>query len=298
MIHDTVQSQVMPEVSTIAAEIKETKGISRSFLICEFLVVIIVFSNLATAAEEINLRPSSSFRWLSSKFTFFQRNRNNKDTNMGNVTRAMSYSVSKNEKNAIPVLELSGNQLKWFRLDDGVMGGQSETVLTAKDDKVLHFHGTINTNGGGFTSIRAKIPEGLLTKETTGLNIRYRGDGKTYKVLLSDGNRGGPFARTPTWQADLSTKNRDGAESGTWDEVTIPFTNLQPAFGGGPKSQPTEEEKKQYSFNPLEMKELGFMLSLRLSDGSPNPPETFGTGIFPFSLKVQSLKPVQGSASD
>lgn len=212
---------------------------------------------------------------------------------MGNVTRAMSYSISKNEKNAISVLDFHGTPLSWFRLDDGVMGGQSETVHVAKDG-FLHFDGILNTNGGGFTSIRAKINPGLLGSETTGLNIRYRGDGKTYKVLLSDGNRGGPFARTPTWQADLPTEKR---EDDSWDEVTIPYTRLQPAFGGGPKSQPSEEERKQYTFNQLDMKEIGLMLSLRLSDGSPNPPETFGEGVFPFSLKVQSIKAVTSQQS-
>jgi hypothetical protein len=206
----------------------------------------------------------------------------------------MSYSISKNEQNAISALEFNGTPLSWFRLDDGVMGGQSETAAHVAKDGSLRFDGTINTNGGGFTSIRAKIAPGSLTTENTGLQIRYQGDGKTYKVLLSDGNRGGPFSRTPTWQADLPTQKTN---DGTWNQVTVPFTSLQPAFGGGPRSQPSEEEKQQYTFNPSEMKEAGLMLSLRLSDGSPNPPETFGTGIFPFSLQVQSMKAVQGSLS-
>jgi hypothetical protein len=38
------------------------------------------------------------------------------------------------------------------------------------------------------------------------------------------------------------------------------------------------------------MKQLGLMLSLRLSDGSPNPKETFGEGIFDFSLFVESIE--------
>lgn len=130
-----------------------------------------------------------------------------------------------------------------------------------------------------------------MTKETTGLKIRYRGDGKTYKLLISNGERGGPFSRVPSWQSDLpTTKKPDGDES--WDEVTIPFDSLLPAFGGGPRSQPSEEDKKAYRFDPTEMKEVGLMLSLRLSDGSPNPVETFGEGIFPFSLVVASMATV------
>ena len=81
--------------------------------------------------------------------------------------------------------------------------------------------------------------------------------------------------------------DQDKTESRKWDEATILFENLLPAFGGG--RQPSEEEKKQYTFDAAEVKEIGFMLSLRLSDGSPNPKETFGEGIFPFSLVIQSM---------
>ena len=41
---------------------------------------------------------------------------------------------------------------------------------------------------------------------------------------------------------------------------------------------------------------MGFMLSLKLSNGSSNPVETFGSGIFPFSLTIRSIDIV--SASD
>ena len=209
---------------------------------------------------------------------------------MGNqVTRAMTYNIAKNERNAVALLNIDGKPLSWFQLDDGVMGGQSHTdlKLLVSNDK-LRFQGIINCNGGGFTSIRAKLPEGVLTPEKSALKIRYRGDGKTYKVILSNGERGGPFSKVPSWQADLPTGNKQ-ADDSDWDETTIPFTSLVPAFGGGPRSQPSEEEKRGYSFNPLEMKEIGLMLSLRLSDGSPNPVETFGEGIFSFSLLVDSI---------
>lgn len=209
---------------------------------------------------------------------------------MGNqVTRAMTYNIAKNERNAMTILSINGKPLSWFQLDDGVMGGQSNTNMEMLlDDGRLHFRGTINCNGGGFTSVRARLPEGELTPEKTGLKIRFRGDGKTYKVLLSNGERGGPFSKVPSWQADLPTSNKQG-QADSWEEVTISFNDLLPAFGGGPRNQPSEEERKSYVFNPAEMKELGLMLSLRLSDGSPNPQETFGEGIFSFSLLVDSI---------
>jgi hypothetical protein len=164
---------------------------------------------------------------------------------------------------------------------------------------VLHFKGIINTNGGGFASIRAKLPpNGLLlsTKTNTllqGIKVRYRGDGKTYKVLLGTGERGGPFSKTPNWQHDLPTTKTTEEEEDKekWEEVFLPFTAFQASFGGGPKRQPTDEGRKQYVFDPTTIQEIGFMLSLKLSNGTPNPETTFGTGVFPFSLHVQSITP-------
>jgi len=40
------------------------------------------------------------------------------------------------------------------------------------------------------------------------------------------------------------------------------------------------------------MRQIGVMLSLKRSDGSDNPIETFGTGIFPFSLEILSIQPI------
>jgi len=247
-----------------------------------FLVIILFCFHLSNGAAESTSPPAAPAKnsgWFP-KLNILK---------MGNaVTRAMTYSISKNESKAIAVLEFGkdSHPLSWFRLDDGVMGGKSETLHLAKDD-TLHFEGQINTNGGGFASIRAKVPPGIFAGDTTvkGIRIRYRGDGKTYKVLMGNGERGGPFSRVPSWQADLPTE--DKTESRKWDEATILFENLLPAFGGG--RQPSEEEKKQYTFDAAEVKEIGFMLSLRLSDGSPNPKETFGEGIFPFSLVIQSM---------
>lgn len=208
------------------------------------------------------------------------------DQNMGQAVRLMKYDRAANEANAIPALQWAGHPMKWHRLDDGVMGGQSETVHEAKDG--LHFAGTINTDGGGFTSIRAPIHG--IPKGTDAIRLLFRGDGKTYKLLLSDGNpsTGSPFARNPTWQADLPTEVRTGSEE--WQEMTIPLSGFFPAFGGRAEDRPSIEH--EYKFEPTEVRQVGLMLSLRLSDGSPNPKETFGQGIFPFSLHVKSIEPV------
>lgn len=233
------------------------------------------------------------------------------DPIMGNTLqqgmRIVSYDRAANERAALPVLNFAGQTLAWFRLDDGVMGGQSETLHRLVrsggggdgdhsidgNDASLHFQGTINTEGGGFTSIRARIPPGTLSNTTTALRIRYKGDGKTYKILLSEGNKvaGGPFSRLPSWQMDLPTKNRTSTHEMDWEEAILPLDQFQPSWGGRRDSRPSKEEQVQAKFNPTTVQEIGIMLSLYLANGEPNPKETYGEGIFPFSLQVQSLEP-------
>eukprot|EP00585_Thalassiosira_rotula_P003160 CAMPEP_0196133550 /NCGR_PEP_ID=MMETSP0910-20130528/2733_1 /TAXON_ID=49265 /ORGANISM="Thalassiosira rotula, Strain GSO102" /LENGTH=210 /DNA_ID=CAMNT_0041393291 /DNA_START=111 /DNA_END=743 /DNA_ORIENTATION=+ len=202
---------------------------------------------------------------------------------MGQVIRAARYDRAANERNAIPSLKFLGRTTNWHRLDDGVMGGQSETTLhhsssSSDNTNELHFTGQINTEGGGFCSIRSPI-EGGLPPNTAAIRICYIGDGKTYKVLFSDGNKStfGPSRRSPSWQSDLPTKN------GVEDTAIIRLGNLIPSLQGGP----IETDAK---IDPAGVKDMGFMLSLKLSSGESNPVETYGSGIFPFSLRIRSIE--------
>ena len=224
-------------------------------------------------------------RWLK-----FWKGMNHDQEQMGQAVRVMKYDRASNEAGAISSLDILGSSLSWYRLDDGVMGGQSET-LHSNERGGLHFAGIINTNGGGFTSIRSKIPEGLI-KDVKSIRLRYRGDGKTYKLILSDGkgSTGGLFGRTPSWQVDLPTIHQHETED--CQEITIPLYSLLPAWGGRASSKPSDVEQQKYTFDPKEVREIGFMVSLKLSDGTPNPKETFGEGIFPFSFLIESIEPL------
>jgi hypothetical protein len=184
------------------------------------------------------------------------------------------------------------------------MGGRSETQHSvASSNGVLHFAGTINTTGGGFASIRTRLTEEQRTYlfqesawSTRALSLRVRGDGKTYKFFMTDGSRAGPMARKPTWQMDIPTKDYSKEENTeTWQEVVIPFHQLLPSFAGS--TVLTDAEKSWCKFDPNEIAEMGFMLSLKLADGRPNPVETFGQGVFPFSLLIHSIQPTTLSPS-
>lgn len=206
----------------------------------------------------------------------------------------MKYDRASNIANAVPRLEFNGASLAWHRLDDGVMGGLSQThqnVLKQSsgetDGGPLIFSGTINTNGGGFASIRSPLANGL-PRSAEALHLVYRGDGKTYKILLSDGSGGGPFSKKPSWQADLPTKKLSSSDPP--EEKVVALATFRPNFGGRGSYRLEGLETESFQFDSTEMLEIGLMLSLKLSDGSANPSQTFGTGVFDFKLEVQSIE--------
>lgn len=65
------------------------------------------------------------------------------------------------------------------------------------------------------------------------------------------------------------------------------FDRFLPSIGGRTLNK---NAKMMFEFHPVQMRQIGLMLSLKLSNGEPNPPTTFGQGIFPFSLFVQSIE--------
>ena len=92
----------------------------------------------------------------------------------------------------------------------------------------------------------------------------------------------------------VSTRHHSGtdlATKGTLESVTIPLASFIPSFMG---SQLNASERAD--LNPASLTKIGFMLSSRLSDGSKNPPKTYGEGTFDFSLTVESVKTVGGGA--
>lgn len=200
----------------------------------------------------------------------------------GQASRMIRYDRASNERNAIPALYIMDATLSWYRLDDGVMGGQSETTHSCSaDDAGLEFKGQINTSGGGFTSIRSKVPNGLPV-DTIAIRLKLKADGKTYKLIVNDGVKS--MMGGISWQADIPTEIGEKEQT-----VTILLSDLKPTAAGRPRKINAEDVEP---FQPSNMKEIGFMLSLQLTDGSPNPKETFGEGIFSFSLTILSIEPI------
>ena len=115
------------------------------------------------------------------------------------------------------------SQLTWQPLGDRLMGGQSDGALTHSEEGVGFFHGTVRLdNGGGFSSVKADLPEPFDAANYTGIELLARGDGKTYKIGL----RNSTNRRTIVYQHAFTP----GTEE--WSRIRLPFSEFIPTWRG------------------------------------------------------------------
>ena len=109
---------------------------------------------------------------------------------------------------------------RWGVVNDGVMGGRSRGYGEISDGRV-RFWGELVTRGGGFTSVRSRMPADLAGYD--GLELRVRGNGRTFEIELSDGElfRG----RTVSRRAAFPTTDE-------WTTVRVPFRDFQSSVFG------------------------------------------------------------------
>ena len=86
------------------------------------------------------------------------------------------------------VLEVSGESMQmnrnWLVVNDGVMGGLSQSRAEKLPDGSIKFSGVISfENNGGFASIRHSGEMHLLN-DSSGIRLKIKGDGKTYQFRV------------------------------------------------------------------------------------------------------------------
>jgi NADH dehydrogenase [ubiquinone] 1 alpha subcomplex assembly factor 1 len=95
------------------------------------------------------------------------------------------------------------SQLGWRVINDTVMGGRSTSQVKIEDG-ALSFSGYLNTDGGGFASVRSSRQRWAIEGRTL-IRVRVRGDGRQYELRLHVGSSDvaykAPFTTTAnTWQ--------------------------------------------------------------------------------------------------
>ena len=118
------------------------------------------------------------------------------------------------------------DEAPWEVVNDGVMGGRSAGFVQI-DAGTLRFTGTLVTQGGGFTLVRAQREVDLTGQ--LGLELRVRGSGRSFEVELNDGHH--EFGRRVSRRASFPT-------SADWTVVRVPFSALRSTIFGRVVSAP------------------------------------------------------------
>jgi hypothetical protein len=108
----------------------------------------------------------------------------------------------------------------WEVVNDGVMGGRSAGFVRVQDG-ALQFTGTLVTQGGGFTSVRAARDADITGQ--AGLELRVRGGGREFELEVDDGLR--RYRRSVSRRAAFPT-------SAEWTVVRVPFSALRSTIFG------------------------------------------------------------------
>lgn len=141
----------------------------------------------------------------------------------------------------------------WQVVNDDVMGGQSEGELAYVEGRLV-FAGVINTNGGGFSSLRLPVELGSLASARS-IMMRAIGDGRSYMLTLDDQLQGRNQRVSHRADIDLPV-SANGTEASV---VTIPVADFAPAIFG----QPVDDVAVQVEV----VDEIGLMIS----DGLDGP---------------------------
>ncbi len=132
---------------------------------------------------------------------------------------------------------------EWTTVNDGVMGGVSESKFQINSDSTATFSGTVSPdNNGGFASARTSLENEY--KDFEEAVIRVKGDGKIYSLRF----------RTDNDFDGISYQAKFKTDPGEWKEHKIPFSDFKPTFRGNTLSNKPELESN-------DIKQIGILIS-------------------------------------
>ncbi|MBW0144243.1 CIA30 family protein [Sphingomicrobium clamense] len=144
---------------------------------------------------------------------------------------------------------------RWQVVNDGVMGGLSRGQIAPAGD-AMRFWGEINTDGGGFSSIRHRLDRGELAGATH-LRVTMDGDRRDYQLSLRSNAR--LYGRSIAYRGSLQPSN---------GVATVALDGLEPSIFGRRVPAP--------AFDPAAARSVGFILA----DGRDGP----------FEMKVRKIE--------
>lgn len=140
--------------------------------------------------------------------------------------------------------ESPGDLNEWRIVNDGVMGGLSQSSITLTEDKTAVFQGTVSLeNNGGFSSTRTS-PRLYNLTNNKGIAVHFRGDGKGYQLRL----------RTDDRFDGISYRYHFNTKSNEWKTIRVAFEDFVPVFRG-------RVLKDVEPIAPNKIQQVGFLIS-------------------------------------
>lgn len=153
---------------------------------------------------------------------------------------------------------------QWTVVNDGVMGGLSQSRAQTLESDTMKFSGTISfENNGGFASIRHSAAAFNL-RNTTGIRLRVKGDGKKYQFRV----------RTSQQFDGVAYKHEFSTTSNQWQEFEFYWQDFQATFRGRKVAGAPEikaEAIEQVGFLIADKQEGSFELVVERIQGIPAP---------------------------
>jgi hypothetical protein len=117
----------------------------------------------------------------------------------------------------------------WQIVNDGVMGGLSNSTISLSEDNHGKFEGHVSLeNNGGFASVRLLTDVDIKPDEDY-IELKVKGDGKTYQFRLK-----GKRSQRQSYVQEFKT-------SGEWQTIKLKINQFSPQFRGRPLDFPNFE---------------------------------------------------------
>ncbi|MEI6336075.1 MAG: CIA30 family protein [Methylococcaceae bacterium] len=134
--------------------------------------------------------------------------------------------------------------LRWLAINDGVMGGVSQSGIKPSPLATGLFSGQLSLeNNGGFASIRRRADDYNL-EDCMGIRLNVKGDGRTYQFRV----------KTDQQFDGITYRSLFTTDAQQWQTITLPFTGFCASFRGRPVPDAP-------ALRPEHIKQLGFLLA-------------------------------------
>ncbi|MEM1121473.1 MAG: CIA30 family protein [Bacteroidota bacterium] len=134
--------------------------------------------------------------------------------------------------------------LEWQIVNDGVMGGISQSQMEVLENGIGRFSGIVSLeNNGGFASIRAPLSK-KPNKPFQKIQLKVKGDGQRYSFRI----------KTDDYFDGVTYKNDFTTQKGEWSIIKLAIKDFIPVWRG-------RQLTNIKPLDPLKMRQVGLLIS-------------------------------------